>query len=255
MEQGKSIAAQSFKGVKSSEDDKRVPMHGTGKEFDALVTTLKQSIKDGVIDKENVHRLAHGLGVKPDELAQMIGLEGKDDIHALDQDESPEVHEQGPEVLEPKPFKDFRSETQNRLPFSGSQMQESTTDPMARQIALRSRGITSSNILSREKSASTRFSGINKRISGIKNPLRQATLRRTEAQATLGSKVSNAGKRLASTIQRRLKGVNLNSRSGLKQAQQRVGNDPRVKRALGNKNKRSAAEAGEITKAITGLGS
>jgi hypothetical protein len=118
MEQGKSLARQTFKGVKSSEDDKLVPMHGSGKEFDALITTLKQSIKDGVIDKENVHRLSHGLGMKPDELAQKLGLSGKDDIHAEDQDESPEVHAQAPEVLEPKPFKDFRAETQNRLPFN-----------------------------------------------------------------------------------------------------------------------------------------
>lgn len=195
MEQGKSLAAQSFKGVKSSEDDKRVPMHGTGKEFDALITTLKQSIKDGVIDKENVHRLAHGLGMKPDELAQKLGLSGKDDIHAEDQDESPEVHAQGPEVLEPKPFKDFRSETQNRLPFNGNAMHEAT-DPLETQIASRSRGIRSNNILSRTQAAGRNFRGINKRVDKITNPSRKAKLKRIEAQETLkGSKVSAAGRR------------------------------------------------------------
>jgi hypothetical protein len=132
MENGKSIAAQSFKGVKSSEDDKLVPMTGSGKEFDALVTTLKQAIKDGLIDKENLHRLSHGLGVKADELANMIGLENKDEVHAEDQDESPEVRPQAPEVYEPKAFKDFRAETQNRLPvqeqMSSQQINQIRTD-------------------------------------------------------------------------------------------------------------------------------
>jgi len=117
MENGKSIAAQSFKGVKSSEDDKLVPMTGSGKEFDALVTTLKTAIKDGLIDRENLHRLSHGLGLKPEELANMVGVD-KEEVHAFDQDDAPEVNPQAPEVFEPKPFKDFRAETQNRMPFS-----------------------------------------------------------------------------------------------------------------------------------------
>ena len=132
MENGKSIAAQSFKGVKSSEDDKLVPMIGSGKEFDALVSTLKTAIKDGLIDKENLHRLSHGLGVKPEELASMVGLENKDEVHAEDQDESPEVAPQAPEVYEPKAFKDFRAETQNRLPvqeqMSSQQINQIRTD-------------------------------------------------------------------------------------------------------------------------------
>jgi len=146
MENGKSIAAQSFKGVKSSEDDKLVPMTGSGKEFDALVTTLKQAIKDGLIDKENLHRLSHGLGVKADELANMIGLENKDEVHAEDQDESPEVHPQAPEVYEPKAFKDFRAETQNRLP-----VQEQMSSQQINQIRadMRRSGASSSEINAR----------------------------------------------------------------------------------------------------------
>jgi len=174
MEQGKSIARQTFKGVKSSEDDKLVPMHGSGKEFDALVTTLKQSIKDGVIDKENVHRLAHGLGVKPDELAQMIGLEGKEDIHALDQDESPEVHTQAPEVYEPKPFKDFRSETQNRLPFN-EQVGMSSQEINQIRADMRRSGASSQEInarltelrrLSRSRGSSTSVAAAGKSAAG-----------------------------------------------------------------------------------------
>jgi|694.fasta_scaffold01918_46 hypothetical protein len=146
MENGKSIAAQSFKGVKSSEDDKLVPMTGSGKEFDALVTTLKQAIKDGLIDKENLHRLSHGLGVKADELANMIGLENKDEVHAEDQDESPEVAPQAPEVYEPKAFKDFRAETQNRLP-----VQEQMSSQQINQIRadMRRSGASSSEINAR----------------------------------------------------------------------------------------------------------
>jgi len=146
MEQGKSIARQTFKGVKSSEDDKLVPMTGSGKEFDALVTTLKQAIKDGLIDKENLHRLSHGLGVKADELANMIGLENKDEVHAEDQDESPEVRPQAPEVYEPKAFKDFRAETQNRLP-----VQEQMSSQQINQIRadMRRSGASSSEINAR----------------------------------------------------------------------------------------------------------
>jgi hypothetical protein len=146
MENGKSIAAQSFKGVKSSEDDKLVPMTGSGKEFDALVTTLKQAIKDGLIDKENLHRLSHGLGVKADELANMIGLENKDEVHAEDQDESPEVRPQAPEVYEPKAFKDFRAETQNRLP-----VQEQMSSQQINQIRadMRRSGASSNEISAR----------------------------------------------------------------------------------------------------------
>ena len=176
MEQGKSLARQTFKGVKSSEDDKLVPMHGSGKEFDALITTLKQSIKDGVIDKENVHRLSHGLGMKPDELAQKLGLSGKDDIHAEDQDESPEVHAQAPEVYEPKPFKDFRSETQNRLPFN-------------EQVGIRSQEINQIRADMRRSGASTQE--INARLTDLRR------LSRSRGSAT---SVAAAGKSAASAL-------------------------------------------------------
>lgn len=147
MENGKSIAAQSFKGVKSSEDDKLVPMTGSGKEFDALVTTLKQAIKDGLIDKENLHRLSHGLGMKPEELASKIGLENKDEVHAEDQDESPEVAPQAPEVYEPKPFKDFRAETQNKLPVQEQMMSSQEVNQI--RADMRRSGATSSEINAR----------------------------------------------------------------------------------------------------------
>ena len=176
MEQGKSLERQTFKGVKSSEDDKLVPMHGSGKEFDALITTLKQSIKDGVIDKENVHRLSHGLGMKPDELAQKLGLSGKDDIHAEDQDESPEVHAQAPEVYEPKPFKDFRSETQNRLPFN-------------EQVGIRSQEINQIRADMRRSGASTQE--INARLTDLRR------LSRSRGSAT---SVAAAGKSAASAL-------------------------------------------------------
>jgi hypothetical protein len=190
MEQGKSLARQTFKGVKSSEDDKLVPMHGSGKEFDALVTTLKQSIKDGVIDKENVHRLAHGLGVKPDELAQMIGLEGKEDIHALDQDESPEVHTQAPEVYEPKPFKDFRSETQNRLPFS-------------EQVGMSSQEINQIRGDMRRSGASS--SEINTRVNELRRLSRSSGGRTSVASAGKSASTALSSAMHDPQIQRRMK--------------------------------------------------
>ena len=190
MEQGKSLARQTFKGVKSSEDDKLVPMHGSGKEFDALITTLKQSIKDGVIDKENVHRLSHGLGMKPDELAQKLGLSGKDDIHAEDQDESPEVHTQAPEVLEPKPFKDFRAETQNRLPFN-EQVGMSTQEINQIRADMRRSGASTQEInarltdlrrLSRSRGSATSVAAAGKSAAGaltgtMHDPMIQRRLR------------------------------------------------------------------------------
>jgi hypothetical protein len=81
---------------------------GAGKEFDALVHTLKMAVERGDIDKENVHRLAHGLGITPDTLASMIGVDNKENIQAKDQDESPEDEVSPPDVS--KNFKDFRSE-------------------------------------------------------------------------------------------------------------------------------------------------
>jgi hypothetical protein len=179
MENGKSIAAQSFKGVKSSEDDKLVPMTGSGKEFDALVTTLKQAIKDGLIDKENLHRLSHGLGVKADELANMIGLENKDEVHAEDQDESPEVRPQAPEVYEPKPFKDFRSETQNRLPFS-------------EQVGMNSQEINQIRADMRRSGASS--SEINARVNELRRLSRSSGSRTSVAAAgrNTASQLTNA---------------------------------------------------------------
>lgn len=97
-------------GTKSNEQDKvENTMHGTGKDFDALVSTLKMAIERGDIDKENVHRMAHGLGIKPETLAKMVGAPSKDNIQARDQDDSPENEVAPPDVQ--KNFKDFRSET------------------------------------------------------------------------------------------------------------------------------------------------
>jgi hypothetical protein len=97
-------------GTKSNEQDKvENTMHGTGKDFDALVSTLKMAIERGDIDKENVHRMAHGLGIKPETLAQMVGAPSKDSIQAKDQDDSPESEVAPPDVQ--KNFKDFRDET------------------------------------------------------------------------------------------------------------------------------------------------
>jgi hypothetical protein len=76
----------------------------------------------------------------------MIGLENKDEVHAEDQDESPEVRPQAPEVYEPKAFKDFRAETQNRLP-----VQEQMSSQQTNQIRadMRRSGASSSEINAR----------------------------------------------------------------------------------------------------------
>ena len=103
-------------GTKSNEADKLDTMIGTGKDFDALVTTLKMAIERGDIDKENVHRLAHGLGVKPDTLASMIGVGSKDNIKAEDQDDSPKNEVSPPDLQ--KNFKDFRLDTQAATPVT-----------------------------------------------------------------------------------------------------------------------------------------
>lgn len=94
----------------SFETEKLVPHIGTGTDFEAIVATLKGAIERGEIDKENVHRLAHGLGIKPEELASMVGVD-KDTIQAKDQDDSPENRVNPPQVS--KTFKDFRSETRS----------------------------------------------------------------------------------------------------------------------------------------------
>ena len=96
-------------GTKSDESDKLETKFGTGKDFDALVSTLKMAIERGDIDKENVHRMAHGLGIKPETLASMVGAPSKENIEAKDQDESPEPEVAPPDVQ--KNFKDFRDET------------------------------------------------------------------------------------------------------------------------------------------------
>lgn len=95
------------KGTVSPQLDKVQSSIGAGKEFDALVQTLKFAIERGDIDKENVHRLAHGLGVKPETLAGMVGVD-KETIAAKDQDEQPDEELTPPDVQ--KDFKDFRSE-------------------------------------------------------------------------------------------------------------------------------------------------
>ena len=94
----------------SFETEKLVPHIGTGTDFEAIVATLKGAIERGEIDKENVHRLAHGLGIKPEELASMVGVD-KDTIQAKDQDDSLENRVNPPQVS--KTFKDFRSETKS----------------------------------------------------------------------------------------------------------------------------------------------
>jgi len=94
----------------SFETEKLVPHIGTGADFEAIVATLKGAIERGEIDKENVHRLAHGLGIKPEELASMVGVD-KDTIQAKDQDDSLENRVNPPQVS--KTFKDFRSETRS----------------------------------------------------------------------------------------------------------------------------------------------
>ena len=90
------------------QNDKQVPYIGTGKDFDAVVRTLKGAIDRGEIDKENLHRLAHSFGIKPAELADMVGVD-KDSIEAKDQDDGPENSVSPPQVS--KTFKEFRSET------------------------------------------------------------------------------------------------------------------------------------------------
>ena len=90
------------------QNDKQVPYIGTGKDFDAVVRTLKGAIDRGEIDKENLHRLAHSFGIKPAELADMVGVD-KDNIEAKDQDDGPENSVSPPQVS--KTFKEFRSET------------------------------------------------------------------------------------------------------------------------------------------------
>jgi len=90
------------------QNDKQVPYIGTGKDFDAVVRTLKGAIDRGEIDKENLHRLAHSFGIKPAELAAMVGVD-KDTIEAKDQDDGPENSVNPPQVS--KTFKEFRSET------------------------------------------------------------------------------------------------------------------------------------------------
>jgi hypothetical protein len=102
-----SAAKETYKGTVDPQFDKVQSSIGSGKEFDALVQTLKFAIERGDIDKENVHRLAHGLGVKPETLASMVGVD-KETISAEDQDDAPKDEITPPDVS--KNFKDFRSE-------------------------------------------------------------------------------------------------------------------------------------------------
>jgi hypothetical protein len=109
--------------------DKVTSKVGTGKDYDALVQTLKMAVERGDIDKENVHRLAHGLGIKPDTLASMIGAGNKETIQAEDQDESPETEVAPPDVQ--KDFKDFRDEIS-----AATSVTEATLSP-AQRTAIR----------------------------------------------------------------------------------------------------------------------
>lgn len=109
-------------GTKSTELDKINTSFGTGKDFEALVSTLKMAIERGDIDKENVHRMAHGLGIKPETLASMVGAPSKENIEAKDQDDSPEPEVAPPDVQ--KNFKDFRDET-----IAAANVTESVTRP------------------------------------------------------------------------------------------------------------------------------
>lgn len=104
---------------------------GSGKEFDALVSTLKMAIERGDIDKENVHRLAHGLGVKPETLAGMVGVD-KETINPEDQDDSPKDEVSPPDVK--KDFKDFRSEIEAATSVTESSVTQTATAD-ARKLA------------------------------------------------------------------------------------------------------------------------
>ena len=110
----------------STEADKLESMIGTGKDFGPLVQTLKMAIERGDIDKENVHRMAHGLGIKPETLAHMLGIESKDSIHAEDQIDSPKNEVSPPDVQ--KNFKDFRIETREAEQVAESSTAMSTKD-------------------------------------------------------------------------------------------------------------------------------
>lgn len=104
---------------------------GSGKDFDALVKTLKVAIERGDIDKENVHRLAHGLGVKPETLANMVGVD-KETMSPEDQDDSPKDEVSPPDVQ--KDFKDFRSEIEAATSVTESSMLQ-TASSSARNLA------------------------------------------------------------------------------------------------------------------------
>ena len=112
--------------------DKVTSKVGTGKDYDALVQTLKMAVERGDIDKENVHRLAHGLGIKPDTLANMIGAGNKETIQAEDQDESPETEVAPPDVQ--KDFKDFKAEIQAATSVTEATLSPSQTTAIIKSM-------------------------------------------------------------------------------------------------------------------------
>jgi len=126
-----SAAKETYKGTVDPQFDKVQSSIGSGKEFDALVQTLKFAIERGDIDKENVHRLAHGLGVKPETLASMVGVD-KETISAEDQDDAPKDEITPPDVS--KNFKDFRSEIDNATSVNEA-MSSTEARKQARELA------------------------------------------------------------------------------------------------------------------------
>jgi hypothetical protein len=127
-----SAAKETYKGTVDPQTDKVQSSIGSGKEFDALVQTLKFAIERGDIDKENVHRLAHGLGVKPETLASMVGVD-KETISAEDQDDAPKDEITPPDVS--KNFKDFRSEIENATSVTEQMVSTSDARKQARELA------------------------------------------------------------------------------------------------------------------------
>ena len=147
-----SKAKETYKGTVSPQFDKVQSSVGTGKDFDALVQTLKFAIERGDIDKENVHRLAHGLGIKPDTLASMVGVQNKETIAAKDQDEQPDEEVSPPDVQ--KDFKDFRSEIEAATSVT-EQLSMSDARKAARELTTLERraGVTKGGSMSKAQQA------------------------------------------------------------------------------------------------------
>ena len=182
-----SAAKETYKGTVDPQLDKVESSIGSGKEFDALVQTLKFAIERGDIDKENVHRLAHGLGVKPETLASMVGVD-KETISAEDQDDAPKVEITPPDVS--KNFKDFRSEIENATSVTEQMVSMSDARKQARELATLERraGILKGRDVGRTaQTASQLYSG-----------------RRTAGATQVGMSTADLLKKMLSTAQGRM---------------------------------------------------